>query len=200
MTSAKAKPRRASGITPAFLAVEASLKKYLRRYLTRAQDIEDVLQDVFIRAYESENIQEIRSPTSYLFKIAKHSALNELAKKSHQLMSYVGDVAELDVIDDELTGVQALERQERLTTLNKAIADLPPQCQKVLVMRKIYGFTHREVADHLHISVKTVEKHLTKGLQRCQQAMVPSKSETSPEEVPASDRRQLAQVQRANDE
>ena len=86
-------------------------------------------------------------------------------------MSYVGDVADLDVIDDGLTGEQALERERRLATLNKAIADLPPQCQKVLVMRKIYGFTHKEVAESLHISVKTVEKHLTKGLQRCQQAL-----------------------------
>lgn len=171
MTSARAEPRRASGITPAFLAVEASLRKYLRRFLSRSQDIEDILQDVFVRAYESESTQEIRSPTSFLFKIAKNSAINELAKKSHQLMSYVGDVADLDVIDNGLTGEQALERQERLATLNKAIADLPPQCQKVLVMRKIYGFTHKEVAERLHISVKTVEKHLTKGLQRCQQTL-----------------------------
>jgi RNA polymerase sigma-70 factor (ECF subfamily) len=198
MTAAKPDPRRASGVTPAFLEVEAALKKYLRRYLARAQDIEDVLQDVFVRAYESENTQEIRSPRSFLFKIAKHSALNELAKKSRQLMSYVGEVADLDVIDEELTGEHALERQERLATLNKAIADLPPQCRKVLVMRKIYGFTHREVADRLHISVKTVEKHLTKGLQRCQQALAPAAA--PPEVGPASERERPVHAARGLDE
>jgi RNA polymerase sigma-70 factor (ECF subfamily) len=173
MTSAREKPRRASAIMPAFLAVESALKKYLRRFLAQQQDIEDIVQDVFVRAYESESTQEVRSPKSFLFRIARNIALNEVSRKSHQLMIYVGDVADLDVIDDKCTGLQALELQQRLAILNKAIAELPSQCQRVLVMRKIYGYTHKEVAECLNISVKTVEKHLTKGLHRCQQALTP---------------------------
>jgi RNA polymerase sigma-70 factor (ECF subfamily) len=168
---------------PVFLAMESALKKYLRRYLSRRQDIEDVVQDIFVRAYESERIQEIRSPKSYLFKIAKHLALNEVQRKSHQLMTYVGDMAELDVIDDSRGGEEALDLQHRLAILNRAIADLPPQCQRVLVMRKIYGYSHKEVAEALNITVKTVEKHLAKGLQRCQQALNPE-GDTPPDEMP----------------
>lgn len=159
-----------TSIITVFLGMESLLKKYLRRYLTRQQDIEDVVQDIFVKAYESEKTQEIHSPKSYLFRIAKHLALNEAKKKSHQLMVYMGDMAELDVIDSRLFGDEALALEERLTVLNKVITDLPPQCQRVLIMRKIFGFSHKEVAERLNISVKTVEKHLTKALQRCQES------------------------------
>jgi RNA polymerase sigma factor (sigma-70 family) len=168
MSPEQKKPPGRSTIITTFVGLESLLKKYLRRYLIRQQDIEDVVQDVFVRAYESEKKQEIRSPKSYLFRTAKHIALNELTRKSHQLMVYMGDMSDLDVIDSKLSGDDALVMEQRLTALNKVIANLPPQCQRVLVMRKIYGFSHKEVAKELNISVKTVEKHLTKGLQRCQ--------------------------------
>ena len=67
-------------------------------------------------------------------------ALNETRRKSHQLMVYMGDMADLDVIDSKVYGDEALALEQRLTALNKLIADLPPQCQRVLVLRKIYGF------------------------------------------------------------
>lgn len=49
----------------------------------------------------------------------------------------------------------------------RAAAALPPQCRQVLVLRKVYGLSQREVAVHLDISVSTVEKHLAKALVRC---------------------------------
>ena len=168
-----------TSIITAFLGLESLLKKYLRRYLARQQDIDDVVQDVFVRAYEAEQKREIRSPNSYLFKIAKHMALNETRRKSHQLMVYMGDMADLDVIDSKVYGDEALALEQRLTALNKLIAALPPQCQRVLILRKIYGFSHKEVADRLNISVKTVEKHLTKGLQRCQESGIRSAEKTN---------------------
>ena len=179
MSSKKNTPTGGMSILTAFLDLETLLKKYLRRYLTRQQDIDDVVQDIFVRAYQAEQTRKIRSPRSYLFKIAKHMALNESKRRSRQLMVYMGDMADLDVIDSKVYGDEALALEQRLTALNRLIADLPPQCQRVLVLRKIYGYSHKEVADRLNISVKTVEKHLTKGLQRCQESETRSAGNTN---------------------
>ena len=179
MSSNKNTPAGGMSILATFLDLETLLKKYLRRYLTRQQDIDDVVQDIFVRAYEAEQTRIIRSPRSYLFKIAKHMALNESKRRSHQLMVYMGDMADLDVIDSKAYGEEALALEQRLAAINRLIADLPPQCQRVLVLRKIYGYSHKEVADRLNISVKTVEKHLTKGLQRCQEAETRSAGKTN---------------------
>jgi RNA polymerase sigma factor (sigma-70 family) len=156
------------GMVADYLAVKSSLKQYLMRFFVRPQDVEDVMQETFLRAFQSEQSQTIRSPKSFLYKIGKNLALSQVSAKATQLMTYVGDFDELSVIDSRLSAEDSLDLEQRIEILNRAIQKLPPQCRRVLVMRKVFGLSHKEVARRLNISVKTVEQHLTKGLQHCQ--------------------------------
>jgi len=158
-------------VTSAFFAVEQSLKTYLMRFLARQQDIEDAVQETFIRAREAELNGTIHSPRSFLFKVAKNLALSELSRKTNRMMVMIGDLEELDVLQGDSSLDAELEVDKFLENLVKAIGTLPPKCQTVILMRKVYGFSHKEIARRLDISVKTVEKHLTKALQRCQNAL-----------------------------
>jgi RNA polymerase sigma-70 factor (ECF subfamily) len=165
-------PESPAGILADYLAVKSSLKQYLMRFFVQRQDVEDVLQETFLRAFQSEQRQEIRSPKSFLYKIGKHLALSEKSAKASQLMTYIGDFDELSVIDTKPSTEDDLDIQQRIAMLNQLIQALPPQCRRVLVMRKVFGLSHKEVARRLNISVKTVEQHLTKGLQHCHQHSV----------------------------
>ena len=49
----------------------------------------------------------------------------------------------------------------------RAVASLPAQCRKAFLMRKVYGMSHKDVAEQLGISISTVEKHVASGLLRC---------------------------------
>jgi RNA polymerase sigma-70 factor (ECF subfamily) len=160
-----------SAVMEVFSSVESRLRQYIMRILVHPQDVEDALQETLLRTWESEKRQDIHSPKSFLFKVAKNIALTEIAKKSRQLTVYIGDFAESDVIADELSLESSLEAEEKLRSLSTVIATLPPQCQRVFIMRKIFGFSHKEIARRLNISTRTVEQHLTKGLKRCQEAM-----------------------------
>ena len=157
----------------AFLGVESKLKQYLMRFFISRQDVEDAVQETFIRAYKAEESQEIRSPKSFLFKVAKNLALSELARKSNQLTTCLGDLQSLDVIDNRLPVEDIVEIHQRLEAFCKIAESLSPQCQRVVVMRKVYGFSHKEISKRLNISVKTVENHLTRGLQLCAQRQEP---------------------------
>jgi RNA polymerase sigma-70 factor (ECF subfamily) len=158
-------------ITASFLSVQAGLKQYLLRFLVRRQDVEDIVQETFLRAYESEKSQPIRSPRSFLFKVAKNLALNELDRKSAQLMSYVADMEALPLVDRQPSVEDDVEQQQKLAACAVAIASLSKQGQRALVMRKVFGFSHKEIARRMGISVRTVEKHLAKALQRCQESV-----------------------------
>jgi RNA polymerase sigma factor (sigma-70 family) len=158
-------------ITSVFLNLESGLRRFLMRFFIRPQDIEDAVQETFLRAYESEQKQTIRAPKAFLYKVAENLALSEISSKAHQLMDYVGDFSELEVIDDKPSLIEDLMQQERLENISAAIATLPPQCRRVMVMRKVFGFSHKEIAARLDISVKTVENHLNRGLQRCQETL-----------------------------
>lgn len=160
-----------SGITASFAAVESALKQYLLRFFVRNQDIEDVLQETFLRAWESEQSQTIHSPRSFLFKVAKNIALSEINRKATQLTCYMGDLEELNVLDSTPSAEEGLDTHRNLEALSGLVESLPPQCRRVLVMRKVLGFSHKEIARNLNISTRTVEKHLTRGLQRCQEAL-----------------------------
>lgn len=151
--------------------MESRLKQYLMRFLVNSQDVEDALQETLLRSWESEKTRAIRSPRSFLYKVAKNIALSEISKKSRQLTVYIGDIPDQDVIDGGASPEQDAEMAEQLRSLSSVIASLPPQCRRVLVMRKIFGFTHMEIARRLHISHRTVEQHLTKGLKRCQESL-----------------------------
>ena len=50
-----------------------------------------------------------------------------------------------------------------------AIAELPPRCREILVLRKFENLSHREIAQKLGLSVHTVEAQLTKALHRCEE-------------------------------
>ncbi len=52
--------------------------------------------------------------------------------------------------------------------LEAAIADLPPRCREILVLRKFEDLSLREIATRLGIAEHTVESQLTKALHRCE--------------------------------
>jgi RNA polymerase sigma factor (sigma-70 family) len=158
-------------ILSTFLQIEIALRKYLMRFLVRNQDIEDVVQEAFLRSYNAEKKQQIQSPKSFIFKVAKNLALSEISRKSNQLTSHMEDFDEIEVLDGRADIEEIAIRDQQLQSYINALRALPPQCQRVFVMCKVYGFSHKEISAKLKISVSTVEKHLVKGLQRCHKHM-----------------------------
>jgi RNA polymerase sigma-70 factor (ECF subfamily) len=59
---------------------------------------------------------------------------------------------------------QEVDGRRRLALFANAVAALPSQCRKVLVLKKIEGLSQREIAIRLGIAESTVEKHLAKAL------------------------------------
>ena len=103
--------------------------------------------------------------------MARNLAFKELTKKSNKMTSFIEDSCSPEVLEsseDVERQVGTLEKLERVKT---AIAQLPPQCQRVFIMRKVCGFSHKEISQELGISVSTVEKHIVSGLKRCRQSV-----------------------------
>ncbi|MCV2216320.1 MULTISPECIES: RNA polymerase sigma factor [unclassified Thauera] len=64
-----------------------------------------------------------------------------------------------------------LDARQRIALLAQAIESLPPRCRDVFVLHKVHEWTQADVAAHLGISVKAVEKHIRVGLACCRVAM-----------------------------
>lgn len=160
-----------SSILKDFLQHEQALKRYLARFFSRPQDIDDITQETFLKAFASEAKTEVRSPKSFLFKVAKHTALNEIAKKSNNTTDFIEDSGGSDVLldGDCVNAEQEIDSKQKLIVFSKAVANLPPSCRRVFIMRKIDGLKVKEIARELDISVSGVEKHIATGLVKCSQ-------------------------------
>jgi len=147
------------------------LKGYLRRFLRRPEDIEDVVQDSFLKTLEAATKGEIQHPSSYLYTTARNLAINKLTRNYYELFDFIEnfpeDMALLETVSLEDEAISS----ERLMLFCRVAAQLPEQCRKVLILRKVYGYSQHEVAEQLEISVSTVEKHLVKGMLRCTEFM-----------------------------
>lgn len=84
------------------------------------------------------------------------------------MTSYIEDLEELEVIDSAPSLDEQLSLHLLFEAFCKVVESLPPQCQKVFVMGKVFGFSHLEISRRLDISISTVEKHQAKGLRQCQ--------------------------------
>lgn len=155
-----------SAILSEFAASKPALRSYLWRFFSGAQDVEDMLQEVFLRAYAAEARRPILMPRAYLFRVAKHVALNELSRRKNSATRSLEDFEDPDVVGSATqTGLeQVVEGRRRLALFASAVASLPDQCRKVLMLKKIEGLSQREIATQLGIAESTVEKHLARGL------------------------------------
>ena len=164
-------PNSAAGIvtavTEAFVRHESALKRFIARFMRNAADVEDIAQEAFLRAYSAEQGKPIEQPKSFLFRIAKHVALTELAQKSRQITDRIEGFDELPVMGNEVSVEDEVEARQTLGLHCEAVARLPQQCRHVYLLRKVHGMSHREIAGHLGIAVSTVEKHLMKGVELC---------------------------------
>lgn len=160
-----------NGILKTFMQNQVSLRSFISRYMISTHDIEDVSQETFLRAYQAEQKKEIEQPRAFLFRIAQNLVLSELSKKSRKITDYIKDFDYPEVLLAGENLEDNIMAQQKLGIYCEAVASLPPQCRRAVLMKKVYGLSNREIARRMEIALSTVEKHLTKGIKQCNAVM-----------------------------
>ncbi len=156
-----------------FLLIQEALKANVRKIVSRPQDVEDVVQETYLRAVASNTTKSIRDPRGYLFRTSRNIALNEKAKLFHRLERAVPveEIDQIAVFSRHTPVENDAWNKQRFADFCLALSELPVRCRKVFVLRKVYGLSQKEIAEKLEISISTVESHITKGMQRINQFM-----------------------------
>ena len=150
-----------------------SMRHGLRRVVSRIvppDEVEDIVQETYIRLRRAVVAEEIRHPRSYLYRTARNLALDNIKKAdSAPAVEWRDDATyAADSRDSVVNTIESLANFERFC---ESVRHLPAQAKRVFVLKKVYGFTQREIAAELGISESTVEKHVALGFRRCSRYM-----------------------------
>ena len=172
-------------------AVFVTLRRHLARAVSRIvppRDIEDIVQETYVRVCQVEQPETIRHPRSFLYRIACNLALDHAKRAEVRLTDSAPEGADDDqdtelnfgaAPDGDATYDQVAARQE-FEFFCEAVRQLPVQCRRAFVLRKVYGYSQREIAEALGLSESTVEKHIAFGIKRCGYFMAARTEEQQP--------------------
>lgn len=158
-----------TGLLEEFLRCKAGLRRAVSR-IVKPHDIDDILQETFIRACAASVRTPIRHPRAFMLKTAQNLALNHISS-AYNRSTRLEDFSSPDVSPIGEPLESEVESRERFLGFCRAVRSLPPQCRRVFVLRKVYGLSQREIAGRLEISESTVEKHVVKGIMICTRVM-----------------------------
>jgi RNA polymerase sigma factor (sigma-70 family) len=149
----------------------AALHRYLQRFTSGAEDVEDLVQETYVRMYALRDYRKIESPRALLFRIAHNMAVERARRQSTQATDSVADLDLLNVYSTEAPADEQIDARQKFESFCAAVDRLPPLCRRVFVLRKVYRLSHDEIAEVLGVSHSTIEKHVAKGLVRCRDYM-----------------------------
>jgi RNA polymerase sigma-70 factor (ECF subfamily) len=156
-----------------FRQQESIIKKYLRRFMSNRCDIDDICQETILRALEAEKKKKIHEPKAFLFGVTRNLIRKKLDKDSRSLIDFIDDYIPKEYNNQASSSLeQQWDSSYQMTLFREAVAQLPDQCQKVFVLKKVYGYSHKEISAQLGISISTIEKHVSNGLKRCNEYML----------------------------
>jgi RNA polymerase sigma factor (sigma-70 family) len=156
-------------VTQIFQSIRLSIFRTVAK-IVPIGDVEDVVQETYVRMLLVDEPSKIENPKSYLFKIARNLALDSVKSAASRLTESWDDSMDGDAVGPSHDYDETFERaasSEEFGHFCEAVRQLPKQARRVFVLKKVYGYSQREIARELGIAESTVEKHISLAVRRC---------------------------------
>ena len=128
---------------------------------------EETVQNVFFKLWmRKDKLDMLLSLKAYLYKSIHNECMDQLKKRKHL------DLFASHVLHNNKNQVSAEDAGRRISMselekkLQKALNDLPGECRTIFKLSRFEGLRYQQIADHLGLSIKTVESQMGKALKR----------------------------------
>lgn len=149
------------------LPYEPTLRAYLYRKFPALPDVDDVVQESYLRLLRARAAGSLRSVKGFLFTTARNVAFDVFRRSRTTSLEAVVESQHLQLLQDGPGVAETVSHNHELALLAEAIETLPPGCRRIMKLRKIYEHSHKEIAARLGISERTVNVQVGKGVRRC---------------------------------
>ncbi len=138
------------------------LYNFSKKFLKLDEGIDDILQEVFLKIWQNrKRIKAADSFNAFIFTITRNLLLNELRNRlnDYKMKERIGKLA----VSVEYSFIEQSEYRDLKEKVDLAIDELPIRQKEIFTLSRIQGYSHKEIAETLNITTKTVEFHLAKS-------------------------------------
>jgi RNA polymerase sigma-70 factor (ECF subfamily) len=144
---------------------EPELRGYLRGSFPAVRDVDDVVQESYLRVWRARVSQPIRSGRSFLFQVARRIAIDFARRERISPLVPASDAVVASALAGGVDCAEAAARADDLDLLARAFEAMPPRRREVMILRKIEGVPQKEIAARLGITEAAVQIHVVRGLR-----------------------------------
>ncbi|MDE1924679.1 MAG: RNA polymerase sigma factor [Patescibacteria group bacterium] len=143
---------------------DKKLSRYGRKFLSEKENIEDIVQDVFISAFQNiNNFDTSLKFSSWIYRIAHNAFVNGL--KRQQRSAVLG--LDLDTFVSHMTyedpAVEERDHEIMKKMIDQGLEKLTPKCREVIILHYLEGLSYKEISDILQIPTGTVAVRVLRG-------------------------------------
>jgi len=145
------------------LSVDRKLRTCLARFTHNRADTDELVQETYARllSIDVETARQIHSVAGFALVVARRIALDWLKHRKVLRIELLPD-SDILVFPEEDTE-DLVSCYQEIEQLIARVTQLPPKCGQVFTLRKMYGFSQKEVGRLLDVTVHTVEQHMLKA-------------------------------------
>ncbi len=157
-----------------FKARYYSVYSFFLKRLGSPEDAADASQETFMRMVRHNGTISLKTPESYLFRIARNLATDML--RIWAVRSKYTEAADIEAQPSTSPLQDAtLDTRKQRELIQAAIYELPPRCKEVFVLHQFKNLTYKEIGSQLNISPNTVKNHYINALLRLRKALAGSR-------------------------
>jgi RNA polymerase sigma-70 factor (ECF subfamily) len=136
------------------------------KFVGRHDEAEDLTQDIFFKIFRSLDTFDRRANfQTWLTSVSRNLCIDHYrsVRKERETVERDVDASELSPISADASPMQALEQQDRVALLRRALGALPESLRTAVVMRDLQELTYQEIADRLRVPEGTVKSRINRG-------------------------------------
>jgi RNA polymerase sigma-70 factor (ECF subfamily) len=139
------------------------LSLFALRYVIDLETAKEIVQDLFVALYENrKSLLITNSLKSYLYQSVRNRCLNHLKHIQVDRRHMENLKLNQELSEDLEANIEKGELEARIFQI---VSDLPPRCQDIFKKSRVKGMKNKEIAEHLDISIRTVETQISNALK-----------------------------------
>ena len=145
---------------------------FILEFISLDDIAENIVQDTFFTLWDKRHELKVDSNlNAYLFTVARNNCLYKLRDQRYRQKLFTTNSLDQNELELNMEVLSTLDSSaytfdEIDRIIERTLEELPPQCKKVFILSRFEERKNKEIAEELNISVKVVEKHISKGLKR----------------------------------